>query len=77
MNISCKAYIIVICCITFALAQAPDTLWTRYFGSTSEDRGFCARQTSDGGYIITGVTCEYDATGDVYLIKTDANGDTV
>lgn len=48
-----------------------DTLWTRTYGGPGTDYGYCARQTSDGGYIVTG-----DRDGDVYIIKTDSNGDS-
>ena len=52
-----------------------DSLWTRTFGGSSLDQGFSVRQTSDGGYIITGYTYSLGAgICDVYLIKTDGEG---
>ncbi|MBC8205263.1 MAG: T9SS type A sorting domain-containing protein [FCB group bacterium] len=55
----------------------PDTLWTKTFGGISTDVGRSVQQTSDGGFIIAGYTYSYGAGGsDVYLIKTDAVGDT-
>ncbi len=55
-----------------------DTLWTKTCGGSSEDRGFSVVQTNDGGYIIVGETHSYGAgSSDVYLIKTDVNGDTL
>jgi len=54
-----------------------DTLWTRTYGGTSSDDGFSARQTSDGGYVIAGQTMSFGAGVDVYLIKTNASGDTL
>jgi len=55
-----------------------DTLWTRTYGGTMYDCSFSVQQTSDGGYIIAGRTWSFGAGGfDVYLIKTNASGDTL
>ena len=54
-----------------------DTLWTRLCGGpTTSEEGWSVRQTSDGGYIITGQTARPAgaAPNDLYVIKTDANG---
>jgi hypothetical protein len=55
-----------------------DTLWTRTYGGTSLDWGFSVQQTSDGGYIVTGMTSSFGAgSNDVYLFKTNSQGDTL
>jgi hypothetical protein len=55
-----------------------DTLWTKVFGGTSDDFPWSVRQTTDGGYIIGGYTHSFSADNDdVYLIKTDGNGDSL
>ena len=57
---------------------AGDTLWTRTYGGTGDDYANSVRQTSDGGYIVAGSTSSFNAgKGDVYLIKTNAVGDTL
>ncbi|MBN2381506.1 hypothetical protein JXQ70_01360 [bacterium] len=49
--------------------------WSKTFGGSAWDFGYSLEQTSDGGYIIAGSTRSYGAGNtDVYLIKTDGNG---
>ncbi len=55
-----------------------DTLWTRRYGGAIDDWGNSVQQTTDGGYVITGLTNYVNgAYADVYLIKTDSLGDTL
>lgn len=55
-----------------------DTLWTKTFGGPGNENGWAVRQTDDGGFVIAGFTDSFGAGGqDVYLIRTDATGDTL
>ena len=58
--------------------SAGDTLWTRTYGGIRSEFGFAVMQTLDGGYIIVGETASFGAgMADVYVVKTDAAGDTL
>lgn len=55
-----------------------DTLWTRTFGGSEQERGKSVLQLSDGGFIIAGYTRSYGSgREDIYLIRTDSNGDSL
>ena len=56
---------------------AGNEVWSKTFGASRYDGGRCVRQTRDGGYIIVGYIEPSGPGTDVYLIKTDANGDEV
>jgi len=55
-----------------------DLIWSRNYGGPARDQGFSVAQTTDGGYIIAGRTSSFgNGEDDVYLIKTDVNGNEI
>ncbi|MBU0507481.1 T9SS type A sorting domain-containing protein [bacterium] len=56
----------------------PDTLWTRTYGGDRDEGAYSVQQTTDGGYIIAGVTTSFNnSDGEFYLVKTNGSGDTL
>lgn len=84
MNQFCKYFILITLLFlgsyfSISFAQAPDTAWTKTYGGVYNDEGVSVQETIDGGFIITGATCSFGGTElapNVWLIKTDASGDT-
>ena len=55
-----------------------DTLWTKVYGGSSYQGGKSIKQTDDGGFIVTGSYNNGGPTStEVWLLKTDAIGDTL
>lgn len=49
--------------------------WTRTFGGSEYDWGYSLVKTSDGGFLLTGLTFSFgQGNNDAYVIKTDAAG---
>lgn len=52
-----------------------DVTWSKSFGDQALDIGYSVKQTSDGGYIVTGFfKSSYEAGTDLWVIKTDSEG---
>jgi hypothetical protein len=50
--------------------------WRKVYGIQDYNTGEGLRQTSDSGFVIAGITSINNAEEDVYIIKTDKNGNT-
>ena len=52
-------------------------LWTRTFGGLNIDQAYSIKQTKDSGLVMAGYTNSFGHGGyDMYVVKTDRNGDT-
>ncbi|MBD3233298.1 MAG: T9SS type A sorting domain-containing protein [candidate division Zixibacteria bacterium] len=68
--------VLILCYLVPETVVAQDTLWTKAYGGYYREYGYSLDFTSDGGYILAGFTESWDAEGaDIYLVKTDADGD--
>ena len=66
--------------LVFCQTEIPSVAWTRTYGGIATDYGYCVDKTTDGGYVIVGITESPDISKggtDAWLIRLDANGDTL
>ena len=74
----CMLMLLPFMAISHVQAAAPDTIWTRTYGGSSNDEAFKVIETSDGFYVLAGYTESFGAgESDVYLLKLDSNGDDI
>jgi hypothetical protein len=58
-----------------ASAEAQVASWSRTYGGTSDDEACAIVPTSDGGYVVAGITQSFGAGGDdVWVLKLDGLG---
>ena len=49
-------------------------LWYKTYGGSESESGSSVQVTGDGGYIVAGNTNSFGVNGDIYLVKTDNDG---
>ena len=60
------------------LDQLGDVAWEKSnYGGAYFDSGNCVQQTTDGGYVLTGMEENSDYTRDLIIVRTDASGDQI
>ncbi len=63
--------------ILMKLDAAGNQQWLKSFGNSISDWAMSVKQTTDGGFIVCGSTVNPNPyTWDIFLLKTDANGNT-
>ena len=50
-------------------------LWNKTFGGTGTDQGYVVVRSGDGGYVVAGLSDSFSTLFDVFLVKTDIQGD--
>ncbi len=51
-------------------------IWGKTYGGTADDMGYSVVASTDGGYVISGISLSFGNSQQFYLIKTNATGDT-
>jgi hypothetical protein len=60
------------------LDSSGNIVWTKTIGGSNWDVAYSIIQSSDGGYIVAGLTYSFGAgDSDIYLVKLDSSGNTV
>ncbi len=69
--------ILIICLFLFVNSLHAQNTFEKTYGTTGDNYANDVQLTADGGYIIVGTGNFAGAGGDIFLLKTDANGDTL
>jgi hypothetical protein len=61
--------------LLFKFTPNGTVLWTKMYGGPDYDYGHRIKQTTDGGFVIAGLSSSFGAGGyDLYVLKTDSAG---
>jgi len=52
-------------------------IWSEYYGDMFRDQGLCVKEISGGGFILTGFTRKIGNPGDIFLVRTDEQGNEI
>lgn len=64
--------------LTLTLTGSAYAGWMRTYGGDSTESAVCVRETTDGSYAVLGYTYSFSAgKSDIWLLKVNAEGDTV
>ena len=68
--------------LLFGVLHKSQAGWIKDFGDSKSDYGFWVEQTTDEGYVITGIFHDTSMgssakANHIYILKTDSKGDTV
>lgn len=65
-------------CYLIKTNQSGDTTWTKTYGGIGNESAYGIVQTTDSGFLISGNTASFGpVTGSVFIVKTNALGDTL
>jgi len=52
-------------------------IFPKAYGGSGQDFATCVVQTNDGGYIMCGLSYSFGSGGDAWVVRTNANGDSL
>ena len=62
----------------FKLDENGNLIWQKTYGGSGSDLAYSIQQTTDGGYIVAGITASLGAGSyDVYVLKLDKDGNLI
>ena len=61
----------------FNIDSLGDLKWTKTYGGNNVDWGMDLKQTIDTGYVLCGYSNSFSWDYDIYIVKTDKNGDSI
>lgn len=68
--------LVALVALAVSLLNAQEIIWQRTYGTSGEERCLDIATLPDSGFIMVGWTGAYGVSEDVWLVRTDAEGDT-